>query len=175
MKYSGFFQPWIIIASQEVQAAHEKEEVYTQNKRRAPNKWLMAWPWHKHFLHKPISLPRSRSVLLYRAPFAHSLCCRALSRDDTSTIRNTNEECSHQFFFFFYVRFCTGITSRDVERNWSNKLTAIDMQFSSWLFGNFTMNFELAFSSLSFNGRKRHTTLMLSSAAISRSADIFDF
>lgn len=35
------------------------------------------------------------------------------------------------------------------------------------------MNFEPAFSSLSFNGRKRHTTLMLSSAAISRSADIF--
>lgn len=51
-------------------------------------------------------------------------------------------------------------------------LTEIDMQFSSWLFGNLTMNFEPAFSSLSLRGRKRHTTLMLSSAAISRSADI---
>lgn len=54
-------------------------------------------------------------------------------------------------------------------------LTAIDIQFSSWLFGNLTMNFEPAFSSLSFSGRKRHTTRILSSAAISRSADIFNY
>lgn len=53
--------------------------------------------------------------------------------------------------------------------------TAIEMQFSSVLFGNLTMNLEPAFSSLSFSGRKRHTTLILSSAGISRisrSADI---
>lgn len=56
-----------------------------------------------------------------------------------------------------------------------NKLTAIDIQFSSWVFGNFTITFDPAFSSLSFSGRKRHTTLMLSSAAISRSADIFNY
>lgn len=51
-------------------------------------------------------------------------------------------------------------------------ITAMDMQFSSALFGNLTTNFEPARSSLSFRGRKRQTTLMLSSAGISRSADI---
>lgn len=54
-------------------------------------------------------------------------------------------------------------------------LTAIDIQFSSAVFGNFTITFDPAFSSLSFSGRKRHTTRMLSSAAISRSADMFIF
>lgn len=44
------------------------------------------------------------------------------------------------------------------------------MQFSSGPVGNFTMNFEPAFSSESLRGRKRHTTLILSSAAISLSA-----
>lgn len=51
-------------------------------------------------------------------------------------------------------------------------ITAMDMQFSSTLFGNLTTNFEPALSSLSLSGRKRQTTLMLSSAGISRSADI---
>jgi hypothetical protein len=51
-------------------------------------------------------------------------------------------------------------------------LTAIDRQFSSGPDGNLTTNFEPAFSSLSFKGRKRHTTLMESSAGISRSPDI---
>lgn len=51
-------------------------------------------------------------------------------------------------------------------------LTPIVMQFSSGPVGNLTTNFEPAFSSESFNGRKRQTTLMLSSAAISRSAAI---
>lgn len=54
-------------------------------------------------------------------------------------------------------------------------LTAIDIQFSSAEFGNLTITLDPAFSSLSFSGRKRHTTLMLSSAAISRSADIFNY
>lgn len=48
-------------------------------------------------------------------------------------------------------------------------LTPIDIQFSSCPCGNFTTNFDPARSSESFNGRKRHTTLMLSSAGISRS------
>lgn len=51
----------------------------------------------------------------------------------------------------------------------------MDMQFSSTLFGNLTTNFEPALSSLSLSGRKRQTTLMLSSAGISRSADISIF
>lgn len=54
-------------------------------------------------------------------------------------------------------------------------LTPIDIQFSSAVFGNLTITLDPAFSSLSFSGRKRHTTLMLSSAAISRSADIFNY
>lgn len=51
-------------------------------------------------------------------------------------------------------------------------LTPIVMQFSSGPVGNFTMNLDPAFSSESFSGRKRQTTLMLSSAAISLSAAI---
>lgn len=47
------------------------------------------------------------------------------------------------------------------------------MQLSSDPDGNFTINLEPAFSSESFSGRNRHTTRMLSSAAISRSAAIF--
>lgn len=43
-------------------------------------------------------------------------------------------------------------------------LTPIDKQFSSPLFGNLTTNLEPAFSSLSFSGRNRHTTRILSSA-----------
>lgn len=49
----------------------------------------------------------------------------------------------------------------------------MEMQLSSGPEGNFTMNLEPAFSSESLSGRNRHTTLMLSSAAISRSAAIF--
>lgn len=49
-------------------------------------------------------------------------------------------------------------------------LTPIVMQFSSGPVGNFTTNLEPAFSSESFSGRKRQTTLILSSAAISLSA-----
>jgi len=43
------------------------------------------------------------------------------------------------------------------------------MQLSSPPDGNFTMNFEPAFSSELFKGLNLHTTLMQSSAAISRS------
>lgn len=57
----------------------------------------------------------------------------------------------------------------------NSALTPIDIQFSSAVFGNLTITLDPAFSSLSFSGRKRHTTLMLSSAAISRSADIFNY
>lgn len=52
-------------------------------------------------------------------------------------------------------------------------LTPIEIQLSSGPEGNFTINLEPAFSSESLRGRNRHTTLMLSSAAISRSAAIF--
>lgn len=45
-----------------------------------------------------------------------------------------------------------------------NILTPMDRQFSSPLLGNLTTNLDPAFSSLSFRGRKRHTTLILSSA-----------
>lgn len=54
-------------------------------------------------------------------------------------------------------------------------LTAIEMQLSSLPEGNLTTNLDPAFSSESLRGRNRHTTLMLSSAAISRSPDIFSF
>lgn len=47
------------------------------------------------------------------------------------------------------------------------------MQLSSGPEGNLTINLDPAFSSESFSGRNRQTTLMLSSAAISRSAAIF--
>lgn len=53
------------------------------------------------------------------------------------------------------------------------ELTPMEMQLSSGPEGNFTMNLEPAFSSESLSGRNRHTTLMLSSAAISRSAAMF--
>jgi hypothetical protein len=49
------------------------------------------------------------------------------------------------------------------------QLTPIDIQFSSCPCGNFTTNFEPAFSSESFKGRNRQTTLIESSAGISRS------
>lgn len=64
---------------------------------------------------------------------------------------------------------------RERERHKIYLLTPIDKQFSSCEFGNLTITLDPAFSSLSFSGRKRHTTLMLSSAAISRSADIFNY
>lgn len=48
----------------------------------------------------------------------------------------------------------------------------MEIQFSSALLGNLTMNLEPALSSLSLRGRKRQTTLILSSAGISRSADM---
>ncbi|KYQ49758.1 hypothetical protein ALC60_11160 [Trachymyrmex zeteki] len=48
----------------------------------------------------------------------------------------------------------------------------MEMQFSSPPDGNFTMNLEPAFSSESFSGRNLQTTLMLSSAAISRSLGV---
>lgn len=50
--------------------------------------------------------------------------------------------------------------------------TPMEMQFSSPPDGNLTMNLEPAFSSESFNGRNLQTTLMLSSAAISRSLGV---
>lgn len=53
------------------------------------------------------------------------------------------------------------------------ELTPMEMQLSSGPEGNFTMNLEPAFSSESLSGRNRHTTLILSSAAISRSAAMF--
>jgi hypothetical protein len=46
------------------------------------------------------------------------------------------------------------------------------MQFSSPPDGNLTMNLEPAFSSESLSGRNLQTTLMLSSAAISRSLGV---
>lgn len=52
-------------------------------------------------------------------------------------------------------------------------LTPMEMQFSSPPEGNFTINLDPAFSSESLRGLKRQTTLMLSSAAISLSPDIF--
>lgn len=72
----------------------------------------------------------------------------------------------------------TYITEQQKQRNrrWGvrkkQKLTPIERQFSSGPVGNFTINLDPARSSLSFSGRKRHTTLMLSSAGISRSPDI---
>lgn len=50
--------------------------------------------------------------------------------------------------------------------------TPMEMQFSSPPDGNLTMNLEPAFSSESFSGRNLQTTLMLSSAAISRSLGV---
>lgn len=49
-------------------------------------------------------------------------------------------------------------------------LTAMVIQFSSCPCGNFTTNLEPALSSESFSGRNLQTTLILSSAGISRSA-----
>lgn len=57
-------------------------------------------------------------------------------------------------------------TGRDVPR------TPIEMQFSSPPAGNLTMNLEPAFSSESLSGRNLQTTLILSSAAISRSLGV---
>lgn len=51
----------------------------------------------------------------------------------------------------------------------------MDMQFSSDPDGNLTMNFDPAFSSELFNGLNRQTTLILSSAAISRSPDMITY
>jgi len=62
-----------------------------------------------------------------------------------------------------------------MQRHWQveyHVLTPIVMQFSSGPVGNLTTNLDPAFSSESFRGRKRQTTLILSSAAISLSAAI---
>ena len=65
-------------------------------------------------------------------------------------------------------RECISGDIRDFQPNSGHPvLTPMDRQFSSPLLGNFTMNLEPAFSSLSFSGRKRHTTLILSSAGSS--------
>lgn len=48
----------------------------------------------------------------------------------------------------------------------------MEMQLSSAPDGNLTMNLEPAFSSESLSGRNLQTTLMLSSAAISRSLGV---
>lgn len=48
----------------------------------------------------------------------------------------------------------------------------MEMQLSSDPEGNLTMNLEPAFSSESLSGRNLQTTLMLSSAAISRSLGV---
>lgn len=67
------------------------------------------------------------------------------------------------------------INHKNVQVTWRLKLlTLIDRQFFSWEFGNFTITFfDPALSSLSFRGRKRHTTRILSSAIL-RSADMFN-
>lgn len=70
------------------------------------------------------------------------------------------------------VRRCLSTTMTIVHVGNFVSHTPMEMQFSSPPAGNLTMNLEPAFSSESLSGRNLQTTLMLSSAAISRSLGV---
>lgn len=100
------------------------------------------------------------------------VCVCVYAKEERCDVKNGQQSDFSQFLCKIQS-FTSHFHHKSLEINIGKTLTPIERQFSSGPCGNLTTNFDPAFSSESFNGRKRHTTLMLSSAGISRSADIF--